>query len=1324
MNQTPIINLSIIEEEDKQMIDRTYVLNSISDREVKLNFSGLQDEKLRNSSSNSLRILGNFTPKLQKKSSYDAHHHKKPNLALDIIGDEENRMNLRQNKQKSLSDSKKAQEKNSNSMILKENEISVNNVKENSMDSLVLARISSQNDLYLNKNQKFMNELKNFVRKKWSLSEFEQVLLAFFQFEQSNFSENLNDQALLANYSNIWLFFFKAMQIVLYLHKETKSLMNKLMKNIKDSNKIKDSFTKYQKNEEISEYFGKKKWKGYLEELMKCEEIYEEIKAKLKLIINFLEGSLEKFNEEKDEEKITGKVSENEKFTKIFNDEKIDENFNEEKNNSEEKNNKFTDEKIDKKITDEKIDNKKINDDITEVFINEKVMEIFGLFESNLKLLNSFSGLTTFSEERLLILSKIPKKESFINFIEFFTENVKKQHQNDLKDLLTIFTRFLNKILKIINFQGGNLRNCVKNINEISLQLTELTTIFSKKVQNLFLLKKSTYDKLSSISLPFYENLDKNVDLLETCDKTFSRILHKISKLIMKIKYLRENFENNLFLSLREKQAILLISELKQLRVEINEEIAILPYFSEFPNYELEILKIQDISSQYQADFQTNESKEAIRDKVIFLSGKLHNLRVFLKQLSEKNLQINSPLLKILQNSIEIQLNSTYKLYDFLLKILNSAHSSELQKIKLIESGVSSLFEALEHYYESFELPISFLISEKFIEMKAFKLELENYSLLLDLPGIYREICTEKITKLEIEIEKLTVFEDLRENGKEKIDNNRIRNVVLSLKYEKKSLDLSDLIIDYEKTAKIAKYIPKIHGNIKTIIKRMTEILDVLKVFEEVYMMFFDKFLGFSDNYEEVKRIVASYHEVLLEKLQYAVNLSHSKHREDRQFFLQCAEFFFINTKNYFQGLIPENIEHIYNQTSHLLREIRGKIDSFYENRENLKVMAIGHTRQINIVKAIDQYLKILEKLNDMNEENQKPQKIKITKENLLKLKGIVELILKPCEVAVNFEDFLDDLIKNKSLKMEQRIDKLKEMLKNLNEKLRSLELEERKIIKDEKIASIYVYVKDDIKKVNDYITRLLPDIEELVYFHHLFESNRIKLSLDEGSMEIIKKLLDFKQKIDKTNEANQPLVFHDRNKINDFIQEYYFYWYQNILRFFQLFDFEAIIQIIHCFSLTNAKALQKIYHETESFYDKIEKRYQKNKNLLTLEAKEVRHNINFLKNSVQQIELGIFTLNHIKIDPIKYKKTNRIQGLKEFSEVVFEKFSFENWKEICYGSQKICDKFCGSVGNNAIARALFLKELKNFKEKFKGLDLKGAQKNWVEVIVKCYEQV
>ena len=111
---------------------------------------------------------------------------------------------------------------------------------------------------------------------------------------------------------------------------------------------------------------------------------------------------------------------------------------------------------------------------LTEDLLNERVIETFRSFENILKILNSYAGLTVYSEERLAILTKIDKKESFIHFVDVFTEDFKNRHYIDLKLLMLHILGYFKKLSFLINRENNRERQFHKNLHENCLLLSEL----------------------------------------------------------------------------------------------------------------------------------------------------------------------------------------------------------------------------------------------------------------------------------------------------------------------------------------------------------------------------------------------------------------------------------------------------------------------------------------------------------------------------------------------------------------------------------------------------------------------------------------------------------------------------------------------------------------------------------------------------------------------------------------------------------------------------------------------------------------------------------
>ena len=121
--------------------------------------------------------------------------------------------------------------------------------------------------------------------------------------------------------------------------------------------------------------------------------------------------------------------------------------------------------------------------------------------------------------------------------------------------------------------------------------------------------------------------------------------------------------------------------------------------------------------------------------------------------------------------------------------MLNSVNPSELHKIKDYEGNTDKIIEEIYKHYSENHI-IEKLISDSLEKLNFYLKEFEKYTFLMDLPYNYMEICNEMKMHCENEIERLTCFEDLKKNGKEILGDNRIRLIILGLKFEKYSENL------------------------------------------------------------------------------------------------------------------------------------------------------------------------------------------------------------------------------------------------------------------------------------------------------------------------------------------------------------------------------------------------------------------------------------------------------------------------------------------------------------------------------------------------------
>ena len=163
-------------------------------------------------------------PKLQKKTSFDATKNMKPNLTLDTL-DENNEQNDNMKKppknHRSISDNPKNTDKDEEKKeksTINEKTTTINSEKKIAGTNEIppLTGESEKNKPVGNffpeqgttKSLKFSSEMKNFVRKKCTLGEFQTLLQGFFAFDCEGTHGN-DDKSILGAFTKFWQFFFQ-----------------------------------------------------------------------------------------------------------------------------------------------------------------------------------------------------------------------------------------------------------------------------------------------------------------------------------------------------------------------------------------------------------------------------------------------------------------------------------------------------------------------------------------------------------------------------------------------------------------------------------------------------------------------------------------------------------------------------------------------------------------------------------------------------------------------------------------------------------------------------------------------------------------------------------------------------------------------------------------------------------------------------------------------------------------------------------------------------------------------------------------------------------
>lgn len=161
-----------------------------------------------------------------------------------------------------------------------------------------------------------------------------------------------------------------------------------------------------------------------------------------------------------------------------------------------------------------------------------------------------------------------------------------------------------------------------------------------------------------------------------------------------KIKLLMKKFETNIFSQLRQTEFLFLDEKIKEIEKDLQRIKKFIPLIVEYPNIETEMEKINILLEQYQLDFEREESKEETSNKLSVLSGKLHSLSIVYNEI--KDLENAHPILIFLKNNLESHIQVSAKYQNLLLKMVNSVHRNELQKIKKNESQAEKLLKKVQ----------------------------------------------------------------------------------------------------------------------------------------------------------------------------------------------------------------------------------------------------------------------------------------------------------------------------------------------------------------------------------------------------------------------------------------------------------------------------------------------------------------------------------------------------------------------------------------------------------------------------------------------------
>lgn len=295
--------------------------------------------------------------------------------------------------------------------------------------------------------------------------------------------------------------------------------------------------------------------------------------------------------------------------------------------------------------------------------------------------------------------------------------------------------------------------------------------------------------------------------------------------------------------------------------------------------------------------------------------------------------------------------------------------------------------------------------------------------------------------------------------------------------------------------------------------------------------------------------------------------------------------------------------------------------------------MASSYKRQSNLLLTIEKFLEIINKLPIAPKDSDLAEKT----DNMLRLlKEKVNDLIIVCEVAYSFEnDLMNDSYKMKCLKPNEKLEVLKSVVKKLENK--KISLHERMLkLSEENIKSLYVYSIDNVETITKYLVDLIPDIEKYVKFYDYMDNSIHVDLMNPQNLEDFKEFIEFNEKIQANPKAHHSLVFLTKNRINEFVQNYYSEWYLKILDFFRKFDFQHLSFIYNQIVFCNIEKIEEINKNINDLLGDLEDYYSNDrfemfilqKNIISEDLNNIYSDISYLKNS-------FFLLGKFKVENI-----------------------------------------------------------------------------------------
>ena len=325
--------------------------------------------------------------------------------------------------------------------------------------------------------------------------------------------------------------------------------------------------------------------------------------------------------------------------------------------------------------------------------------------------------------------------------------------------------------------------------------------------------------------------------------------------------------------------------------------------------------------------------------------------------------------------------------------------------------------------------------------------------------------------------------------------------------------------------------------------------------------------------------------------------------------------------------------------------------------------MAISYNRQMKLKDNIALFFRIINKLKLTYSSKTLQDKSPLfmeTEEILHKCETLVESLLKISIITKTIIEAFE--LNRKNLDPKERFQRFKTFLHELREGKIGL-LEEKPLIYDEQISSLYIYLLDDIGKMQRFLEKLVPDIEKYLYFKHFFRGNRKTSIKDQGFLLNLKGFLTFNREINNNPITHKMKLFQEISSITEIIQETYYFWYDEIMAFFMDFDIDWLYNLYIILNILNKNPLRALIQETQAFVVNFLKRKEASTAKEKLElGLFFQENLLTFHVKYRNLQLSIFSLETL----YKMEVLNNIffEDLKLIREEFQETENFSGWAE------------------------------------------------------------